>query len=71
VIGARDFPEHHPGIREFYSAGVAHWNVAVNLAVDEEHGNLRVCDRALGRYAGEVEMISPARVDESYFDDRT
>ena len=71
VIGARDFPEHHPGIREFYSAGVANRNIAVNLAVDQEYRNVGVYDCVLGRYAREVKIILPAGVGQRNFHHRT
>ena len=69
VIGVGDFPENCVAIPGLNAAGMANRYVAVDLAVNQEDWNWRGCDGIFWRGLLQVEMVLPADVEESEFDD--
>ena len=70
VVGVRDFPHWCPGIVRLDLAGVPDWNVAVNLAMDQEDWDFGGGNRILGRDRLHVEVVLPACTEKCDFDNR-
>ena len=68
LVGGRDFPELRVRIARVNEAGVAHGDVAVDLAVDEENRDGRRSDGIFRRNFLQVEVVFPAHAQEGDFD---
>ncbi len=68
VVGGADFPELGVGIARVDEAGVADWDVAVDLAVDEKDGGRRCGDGIFRRNLLHVEVVFQAGAEEGDFD---
>jgi len=69
MVGVRNFPESDAGINVMDLTGVTNWNVAIGLTVNEKNWNTRDGDGIFGRDLIHVEMVLPADIEESEFDD--
>jgi hypothetical protein len=69
VIGVGDFPKDYVPIAGLDAAGVAKGDVAVDLAVNQEDGNVGGRDCVFWRDLPHVEVIFPADIEEGEFDD--
>lgn len=69
MVGVGNFPENDAGISVMDLAGVTNWNVAIDLPVNEEDWHTRDGDCIFGRSLIHVEMVLPANIEESEFND--
>ena len=69
MVGVGNFPENDAGINVMDLTGVTNWNIAINLTMNEEDWHTGRGDGILRRRLIHVEMVFPADVEESEFDD--
>lgn len=70
MVRTRDFPENRVRIVGVNAKGVAHRNIAVNLAVNEKNRDSGGGDSIFWRNLLHVEFVLPAGVEEGEFDYR-
>ena len=70
VVGVRDLPQWCPGIVRLDLAGVADWNVAINLAMDQEDWNFCCSCGIFGRDRLQIEVVLPACTEKCDFYNR-
>jgi hypothetical protein len=69
VVGVRNFPENSVVVTVMDLPGMTNRNVAIDLAMNEEDGNARGGDRIFGGNLIHVQVVLPADLEESKFDD--
>jgi hypothetical protein len=70
VIGVGDIPQNDIPIASLYAVGMADWNVAVDVAVQQEDRNPRGGYRVFWRNLLHIEAVFDAGGEEGKFNDR-
>src|SRR5580704_243930 len=65
MIGIRNFPQDCGGITRVNLAGVTHWDVAIDLSMDQENRNFGLRNCVFRRHLQHVQSVFPAGIVKS------